>query len=124
MDNIDIGLPPKNDGKFKKGISGNYNGRPKSKKVNQDKLNELFDSADGDPILFQKLVLQNGKHLALDLNTALKLAKELAPYEKPRLASVEQKVDKTTNFLIVDPTKIEKGSEEYKLINETIDEDI
>ncbi len=94
------------NGRFQKGVSGNRNGRPKTKKpLDQTKLNEIYLEAAGDPIRFQELVLQNGHHLALDLNTALRLAKELAPYREAKKASVEVKQDTTKTFMFIDPTK-------------------
>jgi len=125
IDSTDV---KQNKGKWKKGVSGNLNGRPKKAKVNQDKLNEIYKEANGDPILFQKLVLQNGHDLALDLTVALKLAKELAPYEKPRLASIETKEEKTSTFFLIDPTKVDPDKlstdNTLKIVNEIDKEDL
>lgn len=93
-------------GRWKKGESGNKNGRPKKTKCDQNALNLIYEEANGDPIIFQKLVLQNGHRLGLDLTTALRLSKELAPYEKPKLSSVDTKNTETViNYMISDPTQ-------------------
>lgn len=85
---------------WKKGQTGNPNGRPPKKRCNEEKLHEVYREANGDPILLQKLILTHAADLALDLTTALKLAKELSPYEKPKLSSIETKEDKTVQYVL------------------------
>ena len=63
-------------------------------------MDAIFDEANGDAVLFQKLVLANGSKLKLDLNTAMKLAKDLAAYQTARKASIEQKTESVSTYVI------------------------
>lgn len=82
----------------------NLGGRPPVKRMAEDakkKMAEIFKEANGDPILIMQLMLKNGDSLHLDIPTTLRMARELAPYEKPKLASIEQKTTDVSTPVIV-----------------------
>lgn len=95
-------------GKFMKGVSGNVNGRPKGtskmkkaiEAIDADVLGDLYDAADGDAMRFLNLVLKNGRKLDLGLDVGMRLARELAPYQSPRKASIETKEERTTQYIV------------------------
>lgn len=92
-----------NNTKWSKGVSGNPKGRPKNSLVKmrqKEILDEIFEEAQGDAVLFQTLLLKRGKDVGLDLNTALKLSKELACYQSPKKSSIESKVDESKEIKI------------------------
>lgn len=83
---------------WKPGMSGNPKGRPKKTKSEKEiayakLMQEIFESADGNAVKFQELVLKNGGSLDLDLGTALRLSKELAPYQESKKASIKKEED-------------------------------
>lgn len=95
-------------GRFAPGYSGNLKGRPKKpKETDFDKkvLQRIFKESDGDPYEFMKLMLKYGAELGLDVKTGMRLASEIAPYEKPKKASVEtlSREYKTIEFKMVLP---------------------
>lgn len=72
----------------------NKGGRPAVKRKEREAketLAQVLTEAEGDPIKVMQLMLKYGAKLNLDVTTALRMARELAPYEKPKLSSVEQK---------------------------------
>jgi hypothetical protein len=76
-------------------MSGNPKGRPK--KTNKEAeaqykqvMTDIFTQSNGNAVLFQELVLKNGATLDLDLGTALRLSKELAPYQEAKKASTKK----------------------------------
>jgi hypothetical protein len=88
---------------WKPGVSGNPAGRPKKtiKKHQQTQmLDSIFDEADGNAVKFLELVLKKGKYVGLNLTDSMRLAKELACYQSPKLSSVDTKVDETRNISI------------------------
>lgn len=93
--------------------TGNKGGRPptaRKRAEQEDALKEIFVQADGDPILLMQLMLKNGHRLHLDVQTTLRMARELAPYEKPKLSSIEQR-----NIDTSPPTIIFQVSDEQAL---------
>lgn len=106
--------------RFKKGQSGNPNGRPKKPKIedmiDKELVHQMFDQASGDPYEFLKLVLKNGRELGLDMAAGFKLAKELIPYEKPKKASIETKIEeyKRIEFHMVMPEAYGELEQVYK----------
>ncbi len=80
-------------GKFKKGTVPNPKGRPKKKPeptVDQAVLAEIIAKADGDPLMIMELFLKNADKLALSVNEILRISREIAPYKRPKLSSIEQ----------------------------------
>jgi len=72
------------DGKFKKGVSGNPKGRPKKVK-DGDLPKDFHDKVKSDPKKAYKELLK----AASTRYEAAKYAKELMPYEYPKLSNVE-----------------------------------
>lgn len=84
--------------------TSNKGGRPptaRKRAESEAAMQEIFTQADGDPILIMQLMLKNGHKLGLDIQTTLRMARELAPYEKPKLSSIEQKNVDTSPPIIV-----------------------
>lgn len=82
----------------------NLGGRPPVKRMAEEarnKMAEVFNEANGDPVLLMQLMLKNGAALNLDIATALRMARELAPYERPKLSSIEQRNVDTSPPVIV-----------------------
>lgn len=93
------------NGRFKKGHKPSPNaGRPKGSQskstLNRQLMENIFTEADGDAVKFQFLVLKHGHKLDLDLNTAMRLAKELSVYQSPKKASVESKTEDVKTYVI------------------------
>jgi hypothetical protein len=44
--------------------------------------------------------LKNGADLGLDITTGLRLARELSPYMKPKLSSIEQKTTEERSIVV------------------------
>lgn len=81
----------------------------------QELLNEIFIEANGDAVAFQKLVLKNGHKLKLDLQTAMKLAKELSVYQTPKKASIEQKTESVSTYVL------QYGFDQQQIEDQTVD---
>lgn len=113
---------------WRKGQSGNYKGRPKKPKplektLNKELTQQLFREANGDPYEYLKLCLKHGNELGLDMADGFKLAKELMPYEKPKKASIETKIDhiKQVEFRMVLPDTYDALQQVYKVKPQIID---
>lgn len=79
-------------GRLMKGFSGNKSGRPKSN-----------PSSSYDPSVHgkdAKAAMEHALETAVDRREALRIAKDLAPYQTPKLASVESKEQKDTTLTI------------------------
>lgn len=82
----------------------NLGGRPPVKRMAEEarkRMAEIFNEAQGDPVLLMQLMLKHGADLNLDIATTLRLARELAPYERPKLSSIEQRNVDTTPPVII-----------------------
>lgn len=75
-------------------------GKHQMAEAQQELLDSIFEEADGDAVAFQRLVLKNGSALKLDLATAMKVAKDLASYQTARKASIEQKTESVSTYVI------------------------
>lgn len=83
------------DGKFVKGQSGNPNGRPKKEK-STDLPKDWKEKVDGKAVKALKLLLETAK----DRYEAKQLAKELAPYQNPKLSNIEATTTENRNIEI------------------------
>lgn len=72
-------------GKFKKGVSGNPKGRPKKKKEEKDLPSDFHVEAGADA----KKALEALLASATTRYEAHKIAKDLLPYQSPKLSNVE-----------------------------------
>ena len=106
--------PGKNKaGHWKKGVSGNPTGRPKTEKLTAGDKKELKALTESGDI---KGILAFMCERATTINDAFRYVKEFAPYLAPKLQSI-QKVSKVDNTI-----KIEWQTEVMKKI-ENIDEE-
>lgn len=90
-------------GKFKKGTVPNPKGRPKKKPeptVDQAVLADIIAKADGDPLMIMELFLKNADKLALSVNEILRISREIAPYKKPKLSSIEQTTKEERSIMV------------------------
>jgi hypothetical protein len=86
---------------FKKGQTGNPNGRPKkkvdpTKPFNEDLFKRLLDAANGDGVVLTKLSLQNAMELGDIPDWAMKyfkLAEKVNNFQHAKKASIETRID-------------------------------
>lgn len=94
-----------NSGQFKKGVSGNPKGRPKKDKTKEARkavvLAEIYAEAGGDPIKVMEGMLARGDVLELTVAEGLRIARDLAPYRKAKLSSVDTTVKEDKNVTVV-----------------------
>lgn len=79
-------------GTFKKGVSGNPSGRPKSSKMTSKDRKEFKDDPMG-----ALMYLMNTAETSVDV---YKYAKELLPYCKPKLSSIKSEIEQETTVTI------------------------
>lgn len=94
-----------NSGQFKKGVSGNPRGRPKKDKAKEaqkmETLAAVYAEANGDPIKVMEGMLANGAVLELTVSEGLRIARDLAPYRKAKLSSVDTTVKEDKQVTVV-----------------------
>lgn len=87
-------------GRFVKGNEVAKKRAAVKEKHRQKVLNEILAEAKGDAVRVKELMLERGSDLELDVNTVLRLAKELAPYQSARKASIEVKNENISEYVI------------------------
>jgi|GEM_PF-4179210 len=82
-------------GQFKKGVSGNLSGRPKSDKITEKERKELVamfeESIDEENKLKKSIVFMVSK--AQLVSDVFKVVKEFAPYITAKLSSVKTEIE-------------------------------
>ncbi len=93
------------DGRFKKGVSGNPKGRPpvdKTKEARKLELLEMIDTmAGGNSVIVMELMLKHASELELSVSDRIRIAKDLAPYQKGKVATVNQEAEKDKTVTIL-----------------------
>lgn len=116
-----------NTGKFKKGVSGNASGRPKSDKLTQkdkDELAEVLRNNIKDSEILKKVLtlLVERAELVSDIH---KYFKEYAPYLMPKLSQIDSKVQeiKTITITVKGFDTVSLDTPKAKIINGEIEHD-
>lgn len=100
------------------------NGRPKGTGKNQlseaeDILfNKIIIEANGEAVKLQELILKNAHNLRLDssrIQTVLKLARDLSVYQTPKKASIEQKTESVSTYVL------QYGFDQQQIEDQTVD---
>ena len=106
-----------NTGQFKKGVSGNLSGRPKTEKLTEKdrkELTEIFKSSIDKGNKLKEPILFMLKRAQL-VSDVFKIVKEFAPYITAKLSSVKTEVEEVKKLEItINGKVIEK---DLKVVN-------
>lgn len=107
-------------GKFKKGVSGNLSGRPKTDKLtSKDKkeLAEMFEESIDNKNKLKKSIIFMVERANL-VSDVFKIVKEFAPYITAKLSSVKTEVEQINRIEI---STLDGALEPIKIINPQMD---
>ena len=92
-------------GRFVKGKSGNPSGRPKKDKAKEARkaalLERIDNEAAGNSVIMMQLMLEHASVLELSVADRMRIARDLAPYQKGKVATVNKEAEKDKSITVL-----------------------